>query len=322
LVLNIVYFVISWSMITTLTLNPALDKSTEAERFIPEKKMRCAELVTEPGGGGINVSKAIHELGGSSLAIFPAGGINGDILTRLLKEQSIAVDPIPVNTFTRENFAVTDLSTGRQYRFIMPGGELSSKDLERIREHIWKLEKLSYLVCSGSFPPGVPADFIEEIAAIALKKQIRLVVDSSGTALKKALEQGVYLVKPNMTELCSLVGKDYLEGAEIKDAAMQVLSSNRCEVLVVSMGPSGAMVATKEIFKSIPAPVVKKLSTVGAGDSMVAGMVWMLEQGKSVTEAVGFGIACGSAATISKGTKLFRKQDADRLFGSMVNGEW
>jgi 6-phosphofructokinase 2 len=103
---------------------------------------------------------------------------------------------------------------------------------------------------------------------------------------------------------------------------MQVLSSNRCEVLVVSMGPSGAMVATKEIFKSIPAPVVKKLSTVGAGDSMVAGMVWMLEQGKSVTEAVGFGIACGSAATISKGTKLFRKQDADRLFGSMVNGEW
>jgi 6-phosphofructokinase 2 len=304
-------------MIATLTLNPALDKSTEVDRLIPEKKIRCPQLSVEAGGGGINVSKAIHELGGKSIAIFPAGGVNGVMLTSLLKEKSIPVQPVMVQGATRENFAISEISTNKQFRFIMPGGELSAWDIEEIRQQILNLSGLSFLVCSGSLPPGVSDGFIKEIAEIALKKQIKLVVDTSGKALKTAIETGVYLVKPNMTELCSLAGKDHLEPGEIKEAAMHVLENSRCEVIVVSMGPAGAMVVTKQEIKNIAAPVVKKLSSVGAGDSMVAGIVYMLEKGKDINEAVQFGIACGSAATIMKGTRLFQKEDAFRLFGSM-----
>lgn len=302
-------------MIATLTLNPALDKSTEVERLVPEKKMRCAEPFITPGGGGINVSKAIKELGGESLAVFPCGGLNGSMLQNQLRELSINVDAIPVAGDTRENFAVNELSSGKQYRFIMPGAPLNAKDLANIREHLWKAEGLRYLVCSGSLPPGVPDDFIAEIAAIATKKRFRLVVDTSGRSLQKALETGVYLVKPNMTELCSLAGKDYLEGPEIKNAAMAIVSKHQTEIVVVSMGPAGAMLVTKGECKSFPAPVVKKLNTVGAGDSMVAGIVWMLATGKPLIEAVRFGIACGTAATVSKSSKLFNKADAERFYG-------
>ena len=117
-----------------------------------------------------------------------------------------------------------------------------------------------------------------------------------------ALEKGVYLLKPNLSELCSLVGKEYLEMSEIEDAALDIIRSGKCEVLVVSMGPSGAMLVTKNEVKQYRAPVVKKLSTVGAGDSMVAGIVWKIEQGFPLTEAVRFGIACGTAATASAPT--------------------
>jgi 6-phosphofructokinase 2 len=304
-------------MVATLTLNPALDKSTEVERLVPEKKMRCPELKPEPGGGGINVSKAIHELGGESMAIFPAGGVNGTILTALLKERSIQTEVINVQAATRENFAILETSTNKQYRFIMPGGELSAWDVEDIRQHILNLTGISFLICSGSLPPGVTEDLIREIAEITKKKNIKFIADSSGKALKTAMEHGAYLVKPNMTELCYLAGKDHLDGAEIKEAVSHIIQSYACDVLVVSMGPAGAMVATKQEIKTIAAPVVKKISTVGAGDSMVGGIVFMLQQGRSVFDAVKFGIACGSAATTGKGTSLFKKEDAYRLFGSM-----
>ena len=117
-----------------------------------------------------------------------------------------------------------------------------------------------------------------------------------------------------MSELCFLTGKKYIQTSEIEKAVDQVMSENSCEVLVVSMGPSGAMLATKNFKKRFPAPVVKKISTVGAGDSMLAGIAWMLEQEKSLEEAVQFGIACGTAATINKGTQLFNKEEALRLF--------
>lgn len=301
-------------MIVTLTLNPAVDKSTEIDRMVPEKKMRCAPIRIDAGGGGINISKAIQELGGASLAVFPFGGLNGQVLLDLVRSESVTAKPIEVSGETRESFTVTELSTNKQFRYVMPGAALQEGEVEKIRQFLHELEGITYLVCSGSLPGGMTDDFLTEIADIAHKKGFRFIVDTSGAPLKAALQKGIFLAKPNMSELCSLVGKDYLDVSEIDEAAKEVIGSGRCEVLVVSMGATGAMLVTKDTVREFRAPSVRKQTTVGAGDSMVGGMVWMLDQGKPLEEAVRFGIACGTAATINKGTQLFKLDDALRFY--------
>ena len=172
----------------------------------------------------------------------------------------------------------------------------------------------SIIAASGSLPPGVPDNFYARLAVMSKQKGIKLIVDTSGAPLQLAAQEGVYLLKPNLSELCSLVGKDYLQLKEVDEAAKQVIEKGHCEVVVVSMGPSGAMLVTKDLHENIPAPTVKKLSTVGAGDSMVGGIAWMIEQGKSLSEMVRFGVACGTAATMNAGTQLFKKEDVLKLY--------
>ncbi len=306
-------------MIVTLTLNAALDKSTEIDRLIAEKKMRCKEMLIEAGGGGINVSKAIHELEGESTAVYFSGGLNGEILTGLLENKKIVLKPVKIKGDTRESFVASELSTNKQYRFVMPGPAIDDDEIKRLKNVIAEIPAISYLVCSGSLPAGVSPSVLGDIALFAKQNNIRLVLDTSGEPLKAAISKGVYLLKPNLTELCSLVGKNYLEPSEIEQAAKQILESGGCEVLVVSMGPSGALLVTKNNTKQITAPIVKKQSTVGAGDSMVAGIVWMLEQKSDIADAVRFGVACGTAATINKGSQLFKKADALQFYDWIKN---
>ena len=306
-------------MIVTLTLNPALDKSTEMERLIPEKKMRCAEMRTEAGGGGINISKAIKTLGGEALSIFPSGGMNGRKIESLLEEAGIPFQTIPLAGETRENFVARELSTNKQFRFVMPGASLTEQDLDHCRSVLEQLSsKITYLVMSGSLPPGVPDSFLAELAKFAHQKGFKFIADTSGKPLQQAVEEGVYLLKPNLTELGTLVGKDWLDLPEIETAAEKVLQQGRCQVIVVSMGPSGALLVTGKEKKKFNAPAVKKLSTVGAGDSMVAGIVYQLQNGADMETAVRFGVACGTAATMNKGTRLFSKEDVEKLHNWML----
>ncbi len=302
-------------MIVTLTLNPALDKSTELERMIPEKKMRCAEMKTEAGGGGINISKAIKTLGGDAMAIFPSGGMNGKKIESILAAAGISFQTVSIAGETRENFVARELSTNKQFRFVMPGASVNTENLDQCRKILDDLSgKISYLVLSGSLPPGVPESFPSELAKLAKEKGFRFIADTSGKPLQEALEQGVYLLKPNLTELGTLVGKDWLDIPEIESAAEQVLHNSRCQVMVVSMGPAGALLVTSGQKKKFNAPAVKKQSTVGAGDSMVAGIVYQLEKGADLEEAVRYGVACGTAATMNKGTQLFVKDDVEKLY--------
>lgn len=302
-------------MIVTITINPAVDKSTSADKLVPEKKIRCASLTTEAGGGGINVSKAIKELGGESLAIYPSGGINGKVLNQILSKSKIKCKIIPVEGETRESFTATELATNAQYRFVMPGSSLTTKEIELCISCIGDLTPFpSIIVASGSLPPGAPDDFFAKLALIVKQKGARFIADTSDKPLQLAAHEGVYLLKPNLSELGTLIGKEYLELSEVEEAAKHIIGKGHCEVVVVSMGPAGAMIVTKEYSERIIAPTVKKLSTVGAGDSMVAGMAWMLEQEKSLAEMVRFGVACGTAATMNQGTKLFKKDDVLRLY--------
>ncbi len=298
--------------IVTLTLHPALDKSTEVERMVPERKLRCSSLHRDAGGGGINVSKGIRRLGGQSTAVFPVGGNNGQRLLALLDKEGVATAPVEVVGETRENFAVFETSTGHQYRFTLPGEPLSVEEAEACIDAVRRLRP-ALLVVSGSLPPGLPIDYCAQVAAAVRPIGARVILDTSGDALQAALAEHFFLLKPNIGELSRLVGVERLEMNQVDDAAMSLVHSGRCEVVVVSLGAQGALLASRDGFVHVAAPIVEKRSTVGAGDSMVAGMVWALSQGKPLFEMVQIGVACGTAATMNPGTELFRADDVWRL---------
>jgi 6-phosphofructokinase 2 len=300
--------------IVTLTLNPALDKSSSVERLVPEQKLRCSALQLDAGGGGINVSKGIRKLGGNSTAVFPTGGATGLRLQSILENAGIETRVHVVSSETRENFSVTETSTNIQYRFTMPGVELSESQADVLLSIVAQLHP-GYLVASGSLPPGLPETYYEKVAAFAKQINARFILDTSGAALAAAADEGLYLLKPNLAELSALAGVEKLEMNQVDDAALDIIRQGKCEVVVVSLGPQGALLVTRDGFEHIPAPPSQKRSTVGAGDSMVAGMVWALSEGKSFREMAQTGVACGTAATMNPGTELFHAADVERLLG-------
>jgi len=298
--------------IVTLTLNPALDKSTEINHLVPEQKLRCGPLQLDAGGGGINVSKAVQRLGGESVAVFPEGGHNGKVLCELLEKKGIKTETLSVQGETRENISVLEIASNSQYRFTLPGLQISESQADKFLDIIKKLNP-DYLVASGSLPPGLPETYFEKVAAFAKDIGARFVLDTSGAALEAAADEGLFLLKPNLAELSALAGVEKLEISEVDDGALKIIQEGKCEVVVVSLGPQGALLVTRDGFEHIPAPMVKKQSTVGAGDSMVAGMVWALNEGKSFREMAEIGVACGTAATMNRGTELFHAEDVWRL---------
>lgn len=152
------------------------------------------------------------------------------------------------------------------------------------------------------------------MALLVQKQHGKLILDTSGEPLLLGANAGVYMLKPNLGELSTLCGVAYISAVELEELAKTYLEKNSCEVLVISMGPKGALLVTKDLTEHIPAPVVHQKSTIGAGDSMVAGMVLSMAKGKSMTEMARYGVACGTAATMNPGTKLCKKEDADALY--------
>ena len=306
------------SKIITITLNPAIDKSTSVPVIVPEKKMRCEAPVFEPGGGGINVARAIKKLGGEATAVYFAGGYSGKFFKQLLDKEKIDSIVIEISKHTRENLIVLDQAANLHYRFGMPGPVIEEAEWQQLLRSVEQIEDAAFIVASGSVPAGVPTDIFARIAAIAKRKHIKCIVDTSGEAMQLAANEGVYLLKPNIGELSALVGKEEINAEMAESLARQLISKGSCEVLLVSMGPAGALLVAKDLATRIIAPAVKKRSTVGAGDSMVAGVVWALSKGMTIQDAARYGVACGTAATMNPGTELCRQQDAEQLF-ALIN---
>jgi 6-phosphofructokinase 2 len=302
--------------IVTLTINPSLDKSTHFNGLIAEQKIRCESPRYDAGGGGINVSKAISKLGGSSICVFTSGGSSGEMLEELIKKEGIESIAIKTKNWTRENFIAFENTTQSQYRFGFPGNEFSEDEKDKIIEMVSTL-KAEYLVISGSLNEGLPTDFYQKIAETAKASGIKVIVDTSGEPLQKVLETSVYMIKPNIGELAKLMGVERLELADVEKAAKNVIEKGAAEIVVVSLGADGAILVSKDITEYVAAPKVKKKSTVGAGDSMVGGMVWALSQNKSLKEVIQIGVCCGTAATMNEGTQLFKVEDVEKLFKEM-----
>lgn len=301
-------------MILTVTLNPSIDVSAATQTVTAEHKLRCTEVRRDPGGGAINVARVLKRFGVDCRALYPAGGILGKLLHRLLEEERIASIPLDIAAETRESFTVLERASGREFRFVLPGPRLADAEWQACLDRVAAMTQLpAYVVASGSLPPGAPEDFYARLASIVRERGSRMVLDASGPALAAALEVGVYLVKPNLRELRELTGQPLERDEEWTAAAGHLLRADKVQVVALSLGHRGALLAAKGMRLRAPAIPVKIASTVGAGDSFLAAMVWRLASGDNLERAFRYGIAGGTAALLAPGTSLAHREDTERL---------
>ena len=303
--------------VVTLTLNPALDMSTAVDHVVVNRKLRCDTRTFDPGGGGINVARVLHELEVPALALWTRGGPSGTRLEALLDEAGIEHRAIPIERETRDAVMVVERSSGNQYRFNFPGPRLSEGELEACLEHVTNLDEgLGYLVLSGSLPLGAPGDFYAQLARAA-PEGCKVILDTSDAALHGGLEGPIYMIKPNVGELSRLAGQEIEGEPDIRDVARSFIEQSGVEVVVTSLGPAGASATTADDHWHVIAPSVQTRSAVGAGDSMVGGIVAGLAREWSLHDAIRLGVAAGTAAVKTEGTQLCRRADVERLFDAM-----
>ena len=300
--------------IATLTMNPTIDVAYEVDKLSPTHKQRCHSEQYDPGGGGLNVARIVGRLGGDAVCYYLSGGTTGSTLDGLLWKRCFNRKPIPISGNTRICFNMQELATGLEYRFVPEGPEVLESEW---RAALLEIEKsdCEYLVVSGSLPRGVPDDFYSRVAEIVTARGIKMVLDSSGPALREGLASGgIYMAKPSESELSKLMGRDLVEPEDIGDAAMQIVNAGQAEIVAVTMGGEGAVLATESGWQFLPALKVEPKSAVGAGDSFVAAMVYALASGREVLDAFRYGMAAGSAAVLTPGTDMCRPEDVERLY--------
>ena len=304
--------------ILTVTPNPALDQSTSTEAVADTSKLRCTAARFDPGGGGINVARVIHRLGGDCLALYPAGGASGQHLRRLLDAEGVPSRCVDIAGDTRESFTVRERSTGRDFRFVLPGPELAPPEWQACLDAVEELATpAGFVVSSGSLPPGAPADFHAQVAQRARAAGCRVAVDASGPPLAKALAAGVDLVKPSLRELRELTGLPLGTDTERLEAARAIVRDGRAGIVALSLGAQGALLVAAGAEFRAPPVKVEIATTVGAGDSFLAGLIFGLARGESLEETFRTGMAAGAAALLGLGTTLCRASDVLRLRDSV-----
>ncbi len=305
--------------IVTITPNPAVDLSTTVDRIVPIFKLRGTSQRRDPGGGGINVARVIKRLGGDVSAIYPVGGVMGVLLRRLLDEEGVASRTFAISGETREDFFASEISTGHQYRFILPGPRLDEGEWQACLKAVEMLDPFPrFVVASGSLPPGVPDDFYARVARIAKRHGARTVVDTSGRALAAAVAEGVDLIKPNLREMRELTGSDPQDAASWEAAAQTVLRQGNVATVALTMGHLGAALVSRETILRARPLAVKPLSAVGAGDSFLGALVWGLASGLDHEQSFRHAVAAGAAALLNPGTGLCRSDDVNRLAEQVI----
>ena len=300
--------------IVAITMNPALDLSTSTEAVVLTHKLRCATPRYDPGGGAINVAREARTLGVDALAVFPAGGPTGRTLQELLNRSGIPHRLVPIAGQTRVSFTADEHRSGGQYRFVFPGPEVSEAEQQACLAVLAEAARgACFVVATGSLPPGVRPDFLQQVADVTQGLGARLLLDTSGDALS-GVKSGVYLLKPSGRELREYAGRDLQRTDEQVEAARSLIETGVTEVVVVSLGSKGALLVTADEHKAFPALNVPVRSAVGAGDSMVAGIAVGLVRGYDLRKAVWLGTAAGAATLMTPGTEPCDRDDVERLF--------
>lgn len=301
--------------VVTLTLNPALDMSSEVPALIPDTKLRCSEPLLDPGGGGLNVSRAIAALGGESLALVALGGLTGDRLAGLIRAEGVPFLALTAPGETRQSLTVTEQSSGRQYRFMLPGPHWDEADQERVFTLLRASARPgAFGVISGSQPPGVPVDFPARLARAM--PGLNVVLDTSGPALFEAVAHpipGLAILRMDSDEAETLAGRQLITRSDSADFAAELVARGVARTVVLARGAEGSVLVDKDRRIFAKAAKVRVKSTVGAGDSFVAGLVLTLARGESPEAALAMGAAAASAAVASDATQLCKKADVMQL---------
>lgn len=298
--------------IATLTPNPAVDLASQAASVEPGHKIRTFGERYDAGGGGINVARTISELGGETLAVFASGGVTGRFVEEFLTTAKVPWRSVPIAGACRISVTVRDQSTGEEYRFVPRGPDVTAPECARILAVLGEVEA-DWVVASGSLPPGVPSDFYGEAAAIVRGRGGKFALDTSGAALAGALKHGVTLLKPSLSELETIVGRRVRDLAEQQEQARRLVESGAAEIVALTLGAGGAILATAERVVHAPAIAVAEKTGVGAGDSFLAGLVSGLAEGRSPEESLRLALACGAAAVQSIGTAQVRRSAVEAL---------
>ena len=299
--------------IVTLTLNPAIDGAAEAEEVRPIRKVRTWGERYDPGGGGINVARVVQELGGEAFAIYLSGGTTGPVLDGLVRASRIEGQRIPIADHTRISHTVHERSSGLEFRFVPEGPFVLRQEWQACLAALEGID-CEYLVASGSLPRGVPDDFYVEVARLAARAGAKLVLDTSGEALRKATAHGVYLIKPSLGELEDLVGQKLPNPVDQERAVRELIQSGAAEIVTLTLGRDGALLATRNGLRRLVGVEVKPKSAVGAGDSFLAAMTFGLADGRNPKDAFALAVAAGTAAVLTMGTELCRREDIERIY--------
>lgn len=307
------------SKIVTVTINPCIDKTIWVDELIPNKKLKGKRSEEEPGGGGINISRAINYLDKKSTAIYFSGGYNGEFLNELVAIENLNAININTSSNSRMNFLIINETTNEEFRIGMEGGFINENELNSMLQTI-ENEMPSYLVLSGSIQKKASQIFYKQIANKFSNTSTKIIVDTSGEALQEVIKEKIFLLKPNLNELSNLCGiSENASIDEITEATKNLLSKINCTAIVVSLGENGAILVTKNETHYCKPPKVEVKSTVGAGDCMVAGITLALQENKNWKEVLEFGIACGTAATLGSGKSLCTKEDVEIILKLIAN---
>ena len=308
--------------ILTVTLNPTVDFATTAPKVEPGPKLRCTEPEIDPGGGGINVSRAIQLLGGQSTGMVAIGGTTGAQLLELLAVEGVATVAIQGPGETRQSVSVTDESTGLQYRFVMPGPTWKKKDVARALAAIDRAAgDGAFVVLSGSQPPGVAKDFPAILSQHVAGKHARLIVDTSGPALFHLVEtphEALYVLRMDGEEAEELAGRPLPSRRDTADFAEELVKKRVAEIVIVARGADGSVLSSAEGSWHTVSPPVKVVSAVGAGDSFVGAFTLALSRGQAPGDCLRWGVAAAAAAVTTEATRLFTRKDVEAMFQRCV----
>lgn len=303
--------------ILTVTLNPTVDFATNADQIEPNVKLRCTEPEIDPGGGGINVSRAIQLLGGQSTAMVAIGGTTGAQLLEALTEEAVATVAIQGPGETRQSVSVTETTSGDQFRFVMPGPTWKKKDVGRALAAIDRAAgDGAFVVLSGSQPPGVAKDFPAILCDHVGNRKARVIVDTSGPALFHLVEKphkALYVLRMDEEEAEELAGRSLPDKTDTAAFSKKLIDMGVAENVIVARGADGSILANREGCWHAFSPEVEVVSTVGAGDSFVGGFTLALSRGTDPAECLRFGTAAAAAAVTTEATRLCTREDADRL---------
>ena len=306
-------------MVLTITLNPSIDISLQIRQLVPEDKLRCEQYEKEVGGGGINVAKGLARLGLDAQAAFFTAGLNGKWIKEKLHENNLIKITVDSQGETRENISIHDLLTHEQYRLVNKGDGVTKKNQNDLMTRIMMVHpQPTYVIISGSMPSGMNATFMTKLNAWCKLIHARLVIDMPADDLIKCFRYTPFLIKPNLKEFLRIAGKKSLTQTELISEGKSWISKKYASNIAISMGEQGGILINEREAVALKPPRAKVLSTVGAGDSMVAGMIYQFYHEATFKDILKLGLACGTAATLQQGTKLFEPEVAWSLYKKIV----